>query len=155
MPSIQTLSSTGLNPIQILQDDAQVSLKFICDALLKRGATVKLLSTGKVAVIAAITDKVLGNVTVGNKSVTGYLTVQIKKSAVIRMKATAAIAIGAQVDVAGYDSTLGLSTVTTKVAFAPAGTYAAGDFATLNSNGYGIALQTATTAGDIIEVAVL
>lgn len=140
MAGITSISSTSQNKTPYLMDQAQVSRSFPCDTLLKRGATVKLLSTGKVATVAAAADVVLGLVTVGNKVVGGKVTVQLRKAAIIIAKSSAAIALGALVDATGWDATLGETIVTT---------------ATGTGNSFGIALQAAGAANAEIEVAVL
>lgn len=104
-----TISSTPLNKVQYLAEEAQPSLVFTSTAIVAIGAAVKLNSDGTVTPVAAHTDKVLGIVTSGCNAANGRVTVQLKFSAVVRGKADGTVAVGAIVDASGYDATAQLT----------------------------------------------
>lgn len=134
-----------------LKDYEAINITFPTDDTdVRVGTAVKLLSTGKVERVAAATDLPIG-VTITHNSTYGTggstsaasgagVTVQTNFKGVVCMRATAAVAVGAEVAVSGYDSATENSNVTTAVA---------------TNVVFGIALTEAAAAGDIIEVGIL
>ena len=110
MPAINTLTNTRQNKMPWLANEGKISMSFVCDSALDRGAVVKLLSTGKIAPVAAATDVVLGVVTVPVTDLTQPVTVHLTGSAVIKGRAAGAVTTGAVLDATGFNTTVKLTT---------------------------------------------
>jgi hypothetical protein len=126
-----------------IKEGQLIAIAFPTDATnLKEGAVVKLLNTGKVAVVAAATDVPVGIVEVFNDKYKDAATVTVRTHFQAIAKClvdTTTTAIGDLVSVTGWDATAYKATV------APA---TAGDFV------YGIAL-TGGDDTDPIDVGIL
>lgn len=134
MATVTTLTKTRQNKMPYIANEGKISLSFVCDTVLDRGALVKLLSTGKIAPIAAAADVVIGVVTAPTLDVTQPVTIQCVGSAAIKALTGGTVAIGGVVDATGFNTTEKLSIVT----------------ATASGNAIGIALTGGTVGTEIM-----
>lgn len=87
-----------------LEESYALNVGVVADAVLQRGAIVKLNTDGTVSAIEAVTDKPFGMVTAGNKKADEEVTVQTEFSAVVRCAADGAIAIGDNLSCSGIQA---------------------------------------------------
>ncbi len=98
----ETLSSAKKNPLPLVESYS-LNKGFVCDTVVNEGAIVKLKVNGEVTPVTAVTDKVLGVVVVGNKAISGKVTVQTNFSAIAVGQSDAATAIADEVACSGID----------------------------------------------------
>lgn len=97
----------GTTPTTVckLEESYSLNIGVVADAVLQRGAIVKLNADGTVSAIAAVTDKPFGMVTAGNLEADTQVTVQTEFSAVVRCAADGAITTGNKLACSGANTT--------------------------------------------------
>ncbi|CAB4185069.1 hypothetical protein UFOVP1492_126 [uncultured Caudovirales phage] len=102
--AFETISPEKANVIPY-SEDGTINRCHVSDTVLYKGAIVKLLSTDKVALVAAVTDVPYGVVIVPNRAVGEEVTVQTYFAAVCEGQADAAVTRGNLLAVSGFDAT--------------------------------------------------
>lgn len=88
-----------------LEESYSLNIGVVADAVLQRGAIVKLNADGTVSAIAAVTDKPFGMVTAGNLKADEEVTVQTEFNAVVRCTADGTIVTAEQLSASGISAT--------------------------------------------------
>lgn len=88
-----------------LEESYSLNIGVVADAVLQRGAMVKLNTDGTVSAIAAVTDKPFGMVTAGNKAANEEVTVQTEFNAVVRCAADGAVVTADKLSASGIQTT--------------------------------------------------
>lgn len=97
-----TLDKSPATKVTYTQDGI-IALNFQTDETLTEGTQVKLLSTGKVASLAAVTDMPIGVVAAVNPYNKGGVTVHTGFTIVTKGQADGILAIGDKVSISDYD----------------------------------------------------
>lgn len=106
--AFETISPEKANVIPY-SEDGTINRCHVSDAVLPKGTIVKLLSTDKVAAIAAVTDAPYGVVIVPNRVAGEEVTVQTYFVAVCEGQADGAVTRGNLLAVSGLDGTTKLA----------------------------------------------
>ena len=88
-----------------IEESYSINIGVVSSAVFQRGQVVKLSSTGEAEPIEALTDKPLGMIVAGNTTAGEEVTVQTEFNALVRCKASGAIAIGDEVAVQEIETT--------------------------------------------------